>query len=293
MKKALLVFLAAGCVLSVAVCASANNIQLIDFLFDPSGSGLGGVPGVFGPIDQIAFSGVGVTDYTPPYADGSAPGPGDTFRNIIAMNATGFRNDGAPVSNVTTGLGISYEITAVADFTGLNTGLNGTEQHYIITDGTLDIYLDTTRDFGGTEGFYGADDPDSVRIASFQFKNGNGTLDSGGAGLPVGEDAGAVAWFYADPGVWYLEDGTGLNDAQAFWAVGMARAQYSVESTPDPNFVSTLSSHDPAFELTAEENFFVVSNGSLSPGITPEPATLLLTGSGLIGLAGAARRKRK
>ncbi|MBN2467715.1 MAG: flocculation-associated PEP-CTERM protein PepA, partial [Deltaproteobacteria bacterium] len=270
--------------------ASASVIELEDWQFNPSGA-IGGLPGVFFPVDEITIIGTAYVDH-----NGIMPGPNVPFTETGAFAATGFQNNAVPILPGITGLGVSYELTGVFTASGVNTVRTGTNQEFIFTVGTLDIYLDTALDYGfaspAAPPFYGANN--GVLIASFLLATGSGNLDfatvTGGDGrvdiLFIANPAAAGLTNGLLPGVWFDQAGVDLSTYPWPDAINVAlvdtnnNVMSQNELAGAPNIIPEWSEYlgfgavpniifDQAGNPIGISEFYTRSDGSYRPGVVP------------------------
>lgn len=189
-------------------------------------------------------------------------------------------------------IGVNPAFLGDNTFTHLASGTNfGNASLY--RDGFLDIYVDDAADAnkitgnGYTNGNW---------IARFKILPGGGGVFSS-TELDGSDDASFVLTD-AVAGVILDKDGVDLKTfiGTSYAIIGITDSNYDADGNnengiPDSEFGTDIPGFLPAFQTPVD--FVAEEDGSARLGMVPEPATMLLLGMGLIGLAGISRKKNQ
>lgn len=292
---------------SLLVAFSASTAMAVPFTWDLSGTDYQALgPQVTDGGDTVNFNGsigtastVGTTSLIIQSltggADDSILDNGDTFSEFGALtildadntnlsfiargsdplNSSSYRNAYVEFSNLT-GFITNYSDNGTAtSLANYGTSLADDTFDLVFTPnvGSIQIFLDD--DFDSSNG--------ALELASLTLLNGQGTSPEFILNQAEGNFGLNAGFLDVAPGVWSFTDGTLFEE----WM-----AQYGIPSIFATSFnlgATVVGISDDGTNLL----FDVVNEGSFVISAVPEPSTMFLLGSGLLGLGFFARRRSK
>ena len=211
-------------------------------------------------------------------AQGDASGLGTSASNATGINnvltsldgssnSTGFFLSGTGeanrINNISTDFCPSCELTLA--FGGLDLLGNGT---YDTTNSWINLYVDNF-----SSGINYIDPPTTV------------------SGVMAAMDGNPTPWLEANFSSFFVKTGT-VDDGSVSASLQITGGLAGPNFLGSPNGGIAVETGSAFFNTGTNDKFSSLGNGSVQSDTIPEPTTLAIFGLGLLGLAGASRRKQ-
>jgi len=269
------------------VSATETNIAFNTFSAD----------GILDPVNQFDWNagsgGVYLSDGSQ-YVPGSTLTPGQQITFLYQSTLSAFNSSPGTGIN-TTGLNGAYQITIVASLTEtvqtfLTDGATVANATFTTTGGTAKIYYDTAINANVTAGT-GFEDGTKILEGSIQ----NGTNSSftfffnNSTGLGATDITAIINPTFLDT-TFFLTSGTQLPFTDLHDIDFTGQLRFPNNGTGTDCFFCGGDNPFPDTASTAANDLLVDGTNQFT---VPEPSSMLLFGSGLVGLSGLLRRKSK
>ena len=182
----------------------------------------------------------------------------------------------------------NYELTAIFYLSGAGV-LGG---NITFSGGWLKIYVDNARNYGNDTPdptYYGAND--GILIAEFALVGGTGNIDP--SGIPNGQISLTFERTYMASGYFFDESMRDLTELPLTWVLGYSTTNASWLENPSITLVDEVGAFSGrTIDNDPPEDLIISASGQFRLQVVPEPASVILMGSGLILMAGFLKRKK-